>query len=258
MLSNYKADKIKFVEEEEEIETSQTHDDSLKHFDCLDFLKLTDDLAIIAYIFDHIKPTDIDANYVIPIMSKLLESANDQNIIHSSILQFTSTHLINRLINLSDLFQQYLISMDISKLLINVLIQIIKLSAKSVVDETFLQRIYKTDHIFEDSFWILCLYIRKYEKKNISNILYTTNIVQTVDIVLKNYESRNLSISIIELAFKVVLSITTIVNVKTLHDKVLSLIDASVIFNQASREIFIFYILMIEEKFLIANDETFI
>lgn len=117
MLSNYKADKIKFVEEEEEIETSQTHDDSLKHFDCLDFLKLTDDLAIFAHLFDHLKPTDIDANYVIPIMSKLLESANDQNIILSSILQFTSTHFINRLINFSDIFQQYLISMDISKLL---------------------------------------------------------------------------------------------------------------------------------------------
>ena len=193
----------------------------------------------------------IDEKEFNSICIKILNTENDQEKILLQLLKFISRYKFIENIDFAPVYKSV-----ISDILINIIIQFIIISKKANTFDHFIQNLFNEGNfIYKDCFWILCFFFRKYENK-ISNILPDVGILEVIKKLLASYEPKSVSLSTIELMFKVFLMIITCNNNQFIRKLSWHLLDYIVYFKDDFIESLLITILL-DENSLDFNDELF-
>ncbi|KAK8854166.1 hypothetical protein M9Y10_039367 [Tritrichomonas musculus] len=225
-------------------------------FDLAYFLNLKDDMAIEFYLLNYKKLKPIDEKEFNSICIKILNTENDPEKILLMLLKFISRNKFIENIDFAPVYNFIVSRSVISDILINIIIQFIIISKKVDPYDHFIQNlINEGNFIYKDCFWILCFFFRKYENK-ISNRLPDVGILEVIKKLLTSYEQKSVSLSTIELMFKVFLMIITSNNIQFIRKLSWHLLDYIVYFKDDFIESLLITILL-DENSLDFNDELF-
>lgn len=225
-------------------------------FDLAYFLNLKDDMAIEFYLLNYKKLKPIDEKEFNSICIKILNTENDPEKILLMLLKFISRNKFIENIDFAPVYNFIVSRSVISDILINIIIQFIIISKKVDPYDHFIQNlINEGNFIYKDCFWILCFFFRKYENK-ISNRLPDVGILEVIKKLLTSYEQKSVSLSTIELMFKVFLMIITCNNNQFIRKLSWHLLDYIVYFKDDFIESLLITILL-DENSLDFNDELF-
>ena len=152
----------------------------------------------------------IDEEEISSIFDKIFNMKTDNDVKLAALLKFLSSNQFEENIDFSSIYTNHLINLEISAIYIYIIIQLIIISKKTEMYANFICYLKeKTNFIYEDCFWVLCLFFRQNEDMNSSNILYDMGITKIIEMLIDQYEVKNIKLSIIELIFKVLLSVIT-------------------------------------------------
>ena len=225
-------------------------------FDLSYFNNLKDGMAIEFYLLNYTQLEPIDKKEFNCIGIKIFNTENDQKKILLILLKFISRNKFIEDIDFVPVYNLIVSSSAISDILINIIIQFIIISKKVDSYEYFIQTlINEGSFIYNDCFWILCFFFRKNEIK-IPNKLYDMGILEVIKKLLASYEQKCVSLSTIELMFKVFLTIITSNNIEFIREFSRHFLDCIYYFKDDFIKSLLLTIL-IEENSIDFNDEYF-
>lgn len=206
-------------------------DENANKFNFLEFFKLIDDSEIINYVFNHTNSTQIKDDHAIAIFEKILSVNSEQEKILSTFLKFVSIHIFTKKVDCKTIFQKYLAYYKKSNKLLLIIIHLMKITEQTLIDENFIKKFYDDDYFHNDTFWLLCLYFRKFESKD-TNLLWNIGLMNLIEEVITNYEIKAVHLSTIELIYKVAFHLLTSENMSLFKEKHQTIIIAADYFKQ--------------------------
>lgn len=226
-------------------------------FDFNYFNKLDDNIAVLFYVINYQRLNPFENDKFSIICNKIFKTDVEQENILLALLEFLSKNKFAENVNFSIVFNCYLVDLDISSLLIITIAKLIIKSKNSEPYDHFINYLMnETNFIYEDCFWALCLFFRKYENTLISNALYDIGILDVIDKLFSEYELENIQLSTIELIFKVLLSIITNENILFIQENFVNFINAAIFFKDNFLES-VLLILLLDENSLDFDEYSF-
>lgn len=222
---------------------------SLKEFNISDFCKLDDNLLqIYQYIADS-KTAMLCEEETFTIFDKIFSTKEKEDNILEVILLLISKFTFIEKTQCNQIFSIYLNGIGVSEKLLRIITRLMIISESTIIDESFLHFIVnETDLIYNNFFWKLCIFFRKYENIYYSNCLWEIGIFNIIDKIIKEYDALQIPISTIELIFKLFLSIITNDNLDFILANGKLIVEAAHHFQDDFIEAFLVILLIDEDK----------